>query len=46
MLALEPTTDKGRPGPRLVDGLEILAHLIHPEISPLEISWDSVQRIR
>ena len=34
-----------RPGPRLVDGLEILAHLIHPEISPLEISPDSVQRI-
>jgi iron complex transport system substrate-binding protein len=23
-----------RPGPRLVDGLEILAHLIHPEIFP------------
>ena len=34
-----------RPGPRLVDGLEILAHLIHPDIFPLQISPDSVQRI-
>ncbi len=24
-----------RPGPRLVDSLELLAHLIHPEINPL-----------
>jgi iron complex transport system substrate-binding protein len=34
-----------RPGPRLVDGLEILAQLVHPEISPLEISWDNARRI-
>jgi iron complex transport system substrate-binding protein len=34
-----------RPGPRLVDGLEILAHIIHPEIFPLQPSPDGLQRI-
>ena len=30
-----------RPGPRLVDSLELLAHVIHPETNPLP---DWVQR--
>ena len=34
-----------RPGPRLVDGLEILAHLIHPEIFPLHASPENFQKI-
>src|SRR5262245_30174899 len=34
-----------RPGPRLVDGLEILAHIIHPEIFPMQKSPDAFQRI-
>ena len=34
-----------RPGPRLVDGLEILAHIIHPEIFPMPKSPDALQRI-
>jgi iron complex transport system substrate-binding protein len=34
-----------RPGPRLVDGLEILAHLIHPEVFPVQQSPDAWQRI-
>ena len=34
-----------RPGPRLVDGLELLAHIIHPEISPMQRSTDAVQKI-
>lgn len=34
-----------RPGPRLVDGLEILAHIIHPEVFPLQPSFDTLQRI-
>ena len=34
-----------RPGPRLVDGLEILAHIIHPEIFPMQLSPDHVQKI-
>ena len=34
-----------RPGPRLIDGLELLAHIIHPEIFPMQLSPDHVQRI-
>jgi iron complex transport system substrate-binding protein len=34
-----------RPGPRLVDGLEILAHVIHPEVFPVQQSPDALQRI-
>jgi len=34
-----------RPGPRLVDGLEILARIIHPEIFSEPDLSDSVQRI-
>jgi iron complex transport system substrate-binding protein len=33
-----------RPGPRLVDGVEILAALIHPEIFPPPAS-DAARRI-
>jgi iron complex transport system substrate-binding protein len=34
-----------RPGPRLVDGLEILAHIIHPEIFPVEVSPEHAQKV-
>jgi len=34
-----------RPGPRLVDGLELLAHIIHPGIFPMQKSPDAFQRI-
>ena len=34
-----------RPGPRLVDGLDILAHVIHPEVFPMQPSPDALQRI-
>jgi iron complex transport system substrate-binding protein len=34
-----------RPGPRLVDGLELLAHIIHPENFPMQLPLDHVQRI-
>lgn len=34
-----------RPGPRLVDGLEILARIIHPEVFPVQQSSDAWQRI-
>ena len=34
-----------RPGPRLVDGLEILAHIIHPQIFPTQPPPDVLQRI-
>jgi iron complex transport system substrate-binding protein len=34
-----------RPGPRLVDGLEILSQLVHPELSPAQISSDLAKRV-
>jgi iron complex transport system substrate-binding protein len=34
-----------RPGPRLIDGLELLAHIIHPEVFPVQASPDQVQKI-
>ncbi|HEX6173627.1 MAG TPA: cobalamin-binding protein [Candidatus Binatia bacterium] len=34
-----------RPGPRLIDGLEILGQLIHPELSPAPISSDLAKRV-
>jgi iron complex transport system substrate-binding protein len=33
-----------RPGPRLVDGLEILAHIIHPDIFPMLVSSEHAQK--
>ena len=35
-----------RPGPRIVDGLEILAKIIHPELCTFEIPADSVLNLR
>jgi len=43
-----------RPGPRIVDGLEILARIIHPELFPgmfssggsLKLTWEAAQPIR
>ena len=34
-----------RPGPRLVDGLEILSQLFHPELFPVPISSDLAKRV-
>jgi iron complex transport system substrate-binding protein len=34
-----------RPGPRLIDGLEILSQLVHPELAPTQISSDLVKRV-
>jgi iron complex transport system substrate-binding protein len=33
-----------RPGPRLVDSLEILAHALHPELHPLPIGLTAAWR--
>jgi len=35
-----------RPGPRLVDGLEILAQIVHPEIFPWQAPPEAAQKIR
>jgi iron complex transport system substrate-binding protein len=34
-----------RPGPRLVDGLELLAHIIHPEIFSMQVPSEHVQKV-
>lgn len=34
-----------RPGPRLVDGLEIMAQILHPELSVCEIREDQAARV-
>ena len=34
-MAVDAAAYFSRPGPRLVDGLETLAHIIHPEIFPV-----------
>jgi iron complex transport system substrate-binding protein len=34
-----------RPGPRIVDGLELLAHVIHPELFPTILTHDRVRRV-
>lgn len=34
-----------RPGPRLIEGLEILAALIHPELFPTRLSPETLQRL-
>jgi iron complex transport system substrate-binding protein len=34
-----------RPGPRLVDGLEILGHIIHPEIFPMQVASEHAQKV-
>jgi iron complex transport system substrate-binding protein len=35
-----------RPGPRLVDSLEILAHILHPEVHPLPFPKPPYQRLQ
>ncbi len=34
-----------RPGPRIVEGLELLAHIIHPELFPKTPGTDAVKRV-
>jgi iron complex transport system substrate-binding protein len=34
VVAVDAAAYFSRPGPRIVDGLELLAHIIHPELVP------------
>ncbi|MGH2832546.1 MAG: cobalamin-binding protein, partial [Solirubrobacteraceae bacterium] len=34
VLAVNASAYFSRPGPRLIDGLELLAHILHPELMP------------
>jgi iron complex transport system substrate-binding protein len=45
IFAVSGTDYFSRPGPRLVDGLEILSHILHPELSPAPLSSNVVKRV-
>jgi iron complex transport system substrate-binding protein len=45
VFAVSGTDHFSRPGPRLVDGLEILSELVHPALSPAPISSALVKRV-
>ena len=34
MVAVDAAAYFSRPGPRLVDGLELMAHILHPDLVP------------
>jgi iron complex transport system substrate-binding protein len=44
VLAVDAAASFSRPGPRLVDGAELLAHLLHPDVAPAPdaIGWRPV----
>lgn len=45
IFAVDANSYFSRPGPRLTDGLELLAHLFHPQIVPLNLPSDSFQKL-
>jgi iron complex transport system substrate-binding protein len=48
VVAVDAASSFSRPGPRLVDGVELLAHLLHPEASaaPAGIAWERLESTR
>lgn len=44
VFAVDANSYFSRPGPRLSDGVELLAHLFHPQTVPLNIPSDSFQK--
>jgi iron complex transport system substrate-binding protein len=46
VFAVDGNSYFSRPGPRLVDGLEFLAQVIHPEIFPGHAPLHAIQRTR
>jgi iron complex transport system substrate-binding protein len=45
IFAVDANAYFSRPGPRLSDGVELLAHLFHPQIVPLNIPSESFQAL-
>ena len=43
--AVDAASSFSRPGPRLVDGVELLAHLLHPDLAPAPdgIAWRALE---
>ena len=41
VVAVDAASSFSRPGPRLVDGVELLGHLMHPELveAPGSLAW-------
>lgn len=45
VFAVDANSYFSRPGPRLSDGVELLAHVFHPQIVPLNIPSESFQKL-
>ena len=47
VIAVDAASSFSRPGPRLVDGVELLAHLLHPErvAAPAGIAYEVVAEL-
>ncbi len=45
VVAVDAASSFSRPGPRLVDGVELLGHLLHPELvdAPGSLAWRELQ---
>jgi iron complex transport system substrate-binding protein len=48
IVAVDAASSFSRPGPRLADGVELLGHLLHPEVipAPAQIGFESVEAAR
>ena len=45
--AVDASGHFSRPGPRLVDGIEQLAQILHPDLAPeVDTSWVRVEPVR
>ena len=45
IFAVDANSYFSRPGPRLADGVGLLAHLFHPQIVPLNVSSEAFQKL-
>jgi iron complex transport system substrate-binding protein len=45
IFAVDANSYFSRPGPRLATGVEILAHIIHPELFPSDLPAGAFQRM-
>jgi iron complex transport system substrate-binding protein len=48
VVAVDAASSFSRPGPRLVDGVELLAHLFHPDLveAPGRVGWRELGSVR
>jgi iron complex transport system substrate-binding protein len=45
VFAVDANSYFSRPGPRLADGVELLAHLFHPQLVPLKVPSEAFQNV-